>query len=580
MTATGAVTPPRRDGEERAATNGAAPRSEQTSEGRSRALADLAWGARIENPPSAAGEAAPVADAGENCEASATKLVHQLRPVPPVRQHPVPPPLNRRVSDIADGLVPRRPTYDPFSARRRPLPEWLVNYTSRLVAGDALAASLGAQLVAVTTGGISLPASLVVAVAWCAVVFISGGYAERFLSSGTDEYRRIAVAGLVVLAGLGLVVGVQPIPEVRGMLLVGVPMLTAVTLVLRHLQRRALHRSRRRGYMRKQVVLVGRTAAVLDLAQRLRRDPEAGYDILGACVPDPDAEQKRLRRDGVPVLGTLNHVPQVLDNVRADAVVVASVSDTAAQYLRQLAWQLEGTKIEVLVAPGLIEVAPDRLRVRPTKTVPLLHLQEPEYRGKRRLLKALVDRVLASTLLILFAPVLIVLMVLVVADSRGPVFYRHRRVGKRGREFDLLKFRSMRVGADRQLDELVAMNQGNDVQFKLRRDPRATRVGHFLRRYSLDELPQLINVVRGDMSLVGPRPHVTREVEQYGDDMHRRLLVKPGITGLWQVSGRSDLTWAESVELDVRYVDNWSLGRDLAILWRTARAVVQGSGAY
>jgi exopolysaccharide biosynthesis polyprenyl glycosylphosphotransferase len=282
----------------------------------------------------------------------------------------------------------------------------------------------------------------------------------------------------------------------------------------------------------------------------------------------------------VPVLGGLDDAVRVLDDVRADAVVVASASETAGEYLRDLAWRLEGTNIEVLVGPGLIEVASNRLQVRPTTSLPLIQVQEPEFRGSRRLVKSLLDRAAALVLILASAPALIVIGLAVRLTSPGPAFYRHRRIGKRGREFDLLKFRSMVTDAEERIEALMVLNEGNEVQFKMRRDPRVTRVGSFLRRYSLDELPQLFNVLFGHMSLVGPRPHVTREVEQYGPDMHRRLLVKPGITGLWQVSGRSDLSWDESVELDVRYVENWSLALDLTIFWRTFRAVLGSDGAY
>jgi exopolysaccharide biosynthesis polyprenyl glycosylphosphotransferase len=287
-----------------------------------------------------------------------------------------------------------------------------------------------------------------------------------------------------------------------------------------------------------------------------------------------------LADEGVPVLGGLDDVLRALDEVGGDAVVVSSASETAAQYLRDLAWRLEGTNIEVLVGPGLIEVASNRLQLRPTTSLPLIQIQEPEFRGSRRLVKSLMDRSVAAGLLLVAAPGMIVLGIIVRMTSTGPALYRHRRIGKRGREFDLLKFRSMVTDADDKIESLMSLNEGNDVQFKMRKDPRVTRIGSFLRKFSLDELPQLINVVKGDMSLVGPRPHVTREVEQYGPDMHRRLLVKPGITGLWQVSGRSDLSWDEAVELDVRYVENWSLGLDLTILWRTARAVLRSAGAY
>jgi exopolysaccharide biosynthesis polyprenyl glycosylphosphotransferase len=280
------------------------------------------------------------------------------------------------------------------------------------------------------------------------------------------------------------------------------------------------------------------------------------------------------------VLGSLQDAVRVVDEVRADAVLVASASETAAVYLRELAWRLEGTSVELLVAPGVVEVAPNRLTVRPTSSVPLLRIREPEFRGSRRLVKALVDRVLALVLLVLALPVLLLVALAVKVTSTGPVLYRQRRVGKRGREFDLLKFRSMVVGADTRKTELLELNEAGAVLFKIRKDPRFTPIGAFLRRSSLDELPQLLNVLTGHMSLVGPRPHLAAEVEKYTPEVHRRLLVKPGITGLWQVSGRSDLSWEDSVELDIRYVENWSLGLDMVILWRTARAVLRASGAY
>ena len=330
--------------------------------------------------------------------------------------------------------------------------------------------------------------------------------------------------------------------------------------------------------MTKEVVVVGREIAVADLVRRLRRDPAAGLKVVGACVPNPRSAGL-LDAQGVPVLAGMQDAVDALERVKADAVVVASASETSGQYLRDLSWRLEGTNIEILVAPGLVEVAPDRLQVRPTTSFPLIHVREPEFRGMRRVVKAVFDRSLAALLLVLGAPVFLLLALAVRVTSTGPVFYQHRRVGMRGQEFELLKFRSMVTDAPTD-EALMALNEGNDVQFKMRRDPRVTRVGALLRRSSLDELPQLINVLRGDMSIVGPRPHVTREVEQYGPDMHRRLLVKPGITGLWQVSGRSNLTWDESVELDVRYVENWSLSLDLRIIWRTGRAVLQAAGAY
>jgi exopolysaccharide biosynthesis polyprenyl glycosylphosphotransferase len=478
--------------------------------------------------------------------------------------------------------VPPRPVYDPFSARRRRAPEWLVSYTAALVVGDLAAAGVGAALALVLPWSADVPGTSVIEIAvagWALLLAALGGYAERRMGTGSDEYHRVVVAGLAATALFSFAAHLLPDTGLDRLLLVAIPAATALTLLSRNLNRRRMHSARRRGLMTKRVVVVGRDVAVADMARRLRRDAAAGLRVVGACVPRP-GDSLVLADEGVPVLGGLDDVLWCLDEVGADAVVVSSASETAGQYLRDLAWRLEGTNIEVLVGPGLIEVSSNRLQVRPTTSLPLIQVQEPEFRGSRRLAKSLMDRTVAAVLLLTASPVMIGIAVGVRLTSTGPAFFRHRRIGKRGREFDVLKFRSMVTDADDRIADLMALNEGNDVQFKMRRDPRITGIGAFIRRYSLDELPQLVNVVKGDMSLVGPRPHVTREVEQYGPDMHRRLLVKPGITGLWQVSGRSDLSWEEAVELDVRYVENWSFGLDIAILWRTFRAVLGSNGAY
>jgi exopolysaccharide biosynthesis polyprenyl glycosylphosphotransferase len=506
--------------------------------------------------------------------------------VRPLRQlRPVPPALRRVPSTRVDGAsrVPVDfPAYDPFTARRRRAPEWLLAHISTVVAGDilaVLAAVLLAWAVPLTNSHPDRSLAVAVTFLWPALLATLGSYAERRQGTGVDEYRRVIDAGLIASAGLGVLAAVAPGEGLGRLVLLGIPPATVLTLLGRGFNRSRLHSARRRGLMTKRVVVIGRDAAAEDLVRRVRRDPTAGLDVVGACVPRRGATG-RLAAMGVPVLGDLDDAVRVIDESRADAVLVATASETAGQYLRNLAWRLEGTNIEVLVGPGMIEVAPSRLHVRPTTSVALIRIQEPEFRGARRLTKSVVDRVAAFVLLLAVAPLFLVLACAIKLTSRGPVIYRHRRIGKGGREFDLLKFRSMVVDADRQKDVLMAFNEGNAVQFKLRCDPRVTGVGQFIRRFSLDELPQLINVLKGEMSLVGPRPHVTREVEQYGPDMRRRLFVKPGITGLWQVSGRSNLAWDESVELDVRYVENWSLALDLSILWRTVGAVLRSAGAY
>jgi exopolysaccharide biosynthesis polyprenyl glycosylphosphotransferase len=248
--------------------------------------------------------------------------------------------------------------------------------------------------------------------------------------------------------------------------------------------------------------------------------------------------------------------------------------------LRRLGWDLEKTRAELLLAPAVTEVVGPRVHIRPVCGLPLVHMERPELRGTRRLAKALTDWLAAALIVLVTAPVLIAIAVGITVTSRGPVFFTQERVGRDGRTFRMLKFRSMVVGADAMLDVLAEPGDGNGVLFKRKDDPRVTPLGRVLRRYSLDELPQLFNVLRGDMSLVGPRPPLPSEVAHYGFDMHRRFLVKPGLTGLWQVSGRSDLSWDDSVRIDVHYVENWSFTFDLMILWKTIGAVRRGSGAY
>jgi exopolysaccharide biosynthesis polyprenyl glycosylphosphotransferase len=282
----------------------------------------------------------------------------------------------------------------------------------------------------------------------------------------------------------------------------------------------------------------------------------------------------------MPVLGAMDEVADVVARYEVDTVAVLPSPELDGPALRRLGWALEKTRAELLLAPAVTEVVGTRVAIRPVCGLPLLHMERPELTGLRRLTKEVFDGAASLLGLIFLAPVLITIALAVKAGSRGPVFYRQERVGRDGRTFSMLKFRSMVVGAHRMVDELAGESDGNEVLFKVRNDPRVTRVGRALRRYSLDELPQLVNVLRGDMSLVGPRPPLSTEVERYGFDMNRRFLVKPGLTGLWQVSGRSDLSWDDSVRIDVRYVENWSLTFDFMILWKTVGAVLRGSGAY
>ena len=348
------------------------------------------------------------------------------------------------------------------------------------------------------------------------------------------------------------------------------------------------------------VVAVGHESAVADLVNELRRDPYHGLTVVGACVVRP-SEGAEIA--GVRVYGGLDDVTDAVHAFGAGTVAVLACPEMDSIRLRSLAWELEKTGTDLCVAPALLDVAGPRTTIRPTAGLSLLHIDHPQLSGIRVLGKGLFDRCAAAAALIVLAPLLVLLGLTIWLSDWGPALVTQVRVGKDGRVFRIYKFRTMAVDAEREAAQLFASNDeqpgtnatritgiaarppaplfaSNDsagVLFKLRKDPRTTAVGAQLRRWSIDELPQLINVLLGDMSLVGPRPALPFEAAQYAEHVRRRLMVKPGLTGLWQVSGRSDLSWAESVRLDLRYVENWSFALDLQILWRTCVALWRGS---
>jgi exopolysaccharide biosynthesis polyprenyl glycosylphosphotransferase len=320
-------------------------------------------------------------------------------------------------------------------------------------------------------------------------------------------------------------------------------------------------------------------ATVGDLITRTRKAPHLGWRVDAICTLDGRAALG-IDLEGVPVVGRFR---DLAEQVRRGGYRIVAVTPDAywtPRRLQQLAWDLEGTGTEMVVAPALMDFAGPRLHVTGVLGMPLLRVTEPAFTGFRRFVKGIVDRIGAVALIIVFTPVLLAVSAAILIDSRGPVFYKQRRVGKDGAHFTILKFRTMVTNADVLRTKLAAVNEGSGLLFKMRKDPRVTKVGRLLRRYSMDELPQLLNVLTGSMSLVGPRPPLPEESAKYAPDVRRRLLVKPGLTGLWQVSGRSDLSWEESVRLDLRYVEDWSLALDALILWKTFRAVFGGQGAY
>ena len=480
---------------------------------------------------------------------------------------------------------PRDASAVPAPSRlRRSTPTWVQIYRVGLIAVEVLSAAAAGAVVLATRGDASpvgdvlFWACVSLVVLWPGLLAVSGAYAEPVFGTGSDEYRQVGRAGFLLLAFAGFVSYAAALDLSRALVVVAVPALTLTTLAGRYAARCVLRKLRAQGHCTKRVVVVGRGGAVLELAGRLNRQHYAGLDVVAFCVTPGD--QARLAATADVPVGGLDDVVRLAEELGADTIAVTSASETAAHYLRRLSWQLEGTGIELLVAPGLIEVAGPRLHIRPFEGLPLLSVEQPRFEGWRRVVKGVADRSLAALALIVLCPLLVSIALAVRLGSPGPVLYRQERVGLNGRSFTMLKFRSMVVHADQQVDDLRAENISDGLLFKLRHDPRVTPVGRWLRRLSLDELPQLLNVLRGSMSLVGPRPPLPGEVARYDSSVSRRLLVKPGLTGLWQISGRSDLSWEESVRLDLRYVENWTLALDLLILWKTASAVIRSRGAY
>lgn len=472
---------------------------------------------------------------------------------PPVVPRPRPPVTPRdpmlavpSVADVVEELDARRP--------RRVWP----------VAVLDLVLAVAAALVTARTTDLPLGVALAAAAPWPLLLLAAGHYRQGALGDarGTRAWaaaRTGVRATVVVLAGAPLLAAADPMALAQLSAACGAAS--------------AAHALARRP-QRPRLVLAGRPRDVREAMEELASTGR--HEVVAACLTRPS----KVSLDGVAAYVGLDGSAEVVERHRADALVLLPGARLSSTEVRRLHWALGVVGAELCVGTGLLDVTPGRARVLATGGLNLVHVAPAPLRGPCRWVKEAVERTCAVLGLLVLLPVLVVLGVLVRLDSSGPAIYSQVRVGRDGRLFTMYKLRSMSSAAHDERMQLVACNESDGVLFKIRQDPRVTRTGRWLRRTSLDELPQLWNVVRGEMSLVGPRPALPDEVERYGVDPRRRLVVKPGITGLWQVSGRSDLSWAESVRLDVRYVDNWSLGLDLAILVRTVRAVVSHRGAY
>ena len=423
--------------------------------------------------------------------------------------------------------------------------------------------------------------SVVTIFAWMLTLRLYGTRESRVLGTGTAEYKAITDGTMRLFGLIAIIAFLVKIDLARGYILMALPLGLTVLLFSRWIWRQWLGAERRRGRCSSQVLLVGSSASAAHLARELGKQPETGYHVVGACIPGtaPTAVPQTLADTDIPVIGTLDTIMVALTASGADTVIITSADELPPERVRELSWGLEPGRQHLVVAPSLTDIAGPRIHTRPVAGFPLIHVETPSFDGGTRFAKRAFDVVGSGLLLLVLSPALVVLAVLVALTSAGPVFYRQERVGLNGQLFNMLKFRTMRVNADDQLAALLAAQGTADRPlFKVRNDPRLTRVGGALRKFSLDEFPQLINVLTGDMSLVGPRPQREGEVNLYDSAAHRRLFVKPGMSGLWQVSGRSNLSWEDSIRLDLYYVENWSLTGDIVILWRTMRAVVAPGG--
>jgi exopolysaccharide biosynthesis polyprenyl glycosylphosphotransferase len=475
-------------------------------------------------------------------------------------------------------------------------PDWRSRYARRLAVTDACAvlwATVGALVFRfgspesgsiISNAGIPyVSISIVLACSWWFMLSAWGTRDSRILGHGTEEYKRVVSSSLWLFGLIAIFSYTFQFDTARGYVGIALPAGVVTLLSSRFLVRQLLQLERHAGKSMSRVLIIGGPGSAEHLARSLTLQPMAGYMPVATYLPGTPEGTTVAEDLDLPTLGHETDPESIAGTIREfkpDAVALSSGVHLQPRAIRALGWALADMDVRMIMAPALTDIAGPRIHTQPVAGLPLIHVSTPNLAPAQRFVKRVFDVAGAGALILVLSPLFLVLAVLVRIDSPGPVLFRQERVGTQGTRFQMLKFRSMVVDAEKQLRELHLLNQGHGVLFKIKDDPRVTRVGRFIRHYSLDELPQLFNVLGGGMSLVGPRPPLPAEVEQYEDHVHRRLLVRPGLTGLWQVSGRSLLSWEDAVRLDLYYVENWSVAGDISILLRTFRAVISRHGAY
>lgn len=400
------------------------------------------------------------------------------------------------------------------------------------------------------------------------------------VGTGVAEYKRVLNATILTFTVIALIISITGHESMRAYFFVALPGGALGLLASRYLLRKWLLRQRRLGRYLSRAIVVGSRADVRYVIDRIDEKPGALYDVVGVVVDDNDATAVSVGSRVVPVVAGLDDVSRAVWRLSVESVIVAGDPRHGTDYVRDLGWSLEGRATELVIASRLANVAGPRIHFRPVEGLPLMHVELPQFDGPKHVMKRATDVILSGFGILVTLPLLAIVALLIRSEGPGPVLFRQERVGRDGERFTMLKFRTMCVDAEARLADLQSLSDGSGLLFKMHDDPRVTRVGRVLRRYSIDELPQLFNIFLGTMSVVGPRPPLPKEVDGYADHVHRRLYIKPGLTGMWQVNGRSDLSWEESVRLDLYYVENWSLTVDFVLMWRTVKVILKPQGAY
>ena len=487
-----------------------------------------------------------------------------------------------------EGLVSRR------SARERRHSQ----YARRLILSDAIIICLGVAIgqslrfadepVQVAYRWATVPdvgytaVSCVLALLWMGFLAL-GSRSPRVTGRGLEEYGVLVAATLQLFGLIAIASTLLHIDLSRGYLAIALPLGLTGLVINRWAWRTHTARKRRKGQDQDRLLIVGNSASAHDIATEFAKDPWAGYQVVGICTPNGPTDTESAITVGsneIPIVGMDQAILDAVQRTDVHTVALAATHNLRPVDVRRLMWELEALQVDLMLAPGMIDIVDQRLHSRPVAGMAMFEVVKPQYSRANSLIKRSFDILFAVFALLLVSPLMMLTALAVRLTSAGPTFYLSERIGMDGVPFRMIKFRSMFVDAESRMPALIAANGGNAMFFKMKDDPRVTNVGKLMRKFSIDELPQFFNVLLGDMSVVGPRPQVRREVDSYDDLVSRRLCVKPGLTGLWQISGRSDLEVEDAIRLDLTYVENWSLWRDVAIIVKTVRTVLMGSGAY